>query len=574
MRKIRVAAAAITTMTLVGAVTSMGSARAGTTGVGTSEVSTTVLDVQLGTDGSVLGVRLLGDDARSSIDPKVAAGEAYSRLHAVSVSSDTVTALNKSSGLSESKQPGGDADVTTGSINLSQPATDVTVPAEVLSGTIGVANLASKVAPGQATSAIDATLTNAALAGGLVTAAGITSTVATEALAAQSAATRLVKADQVVLLDLGSLLAGLNIALTDLPLDAVTGLLDDLGVDVDGIGDAAAVHAAIDDLQTKLGALTAPGATVTTTTVTTIIDTVNGLGSGLGLGTVVDSGTVTTITTSTGVDQINLLIDELQGILGEVVDQVLTTLDNLALLKVSAVEVGVTTKAADTVANSTHGITAKIGGITVGGTTLPGVNIVDTLATINSTVATVNGTLGDALGSIHPDLGTLLDVAVFQRAAGHGVTTADGYTKAVDGITALSVKITPPAALASVLTTIAASTERLGDLLVLAGATVPNLNLPMKSLGTQTNTPTVGALGNGGTVTLASLGNTSNFAPQLAGTGTGTGTGTGSEGPRNVTAATGSDSTVPLTALAMLLIALGLGFREWVRMPAPRRTES
>lgn len=571
MRKIRVATAAITTMTFVGAVTSMGSAAAGTSGVGTSEVSTSVLDVRLGTDGSVLGLRLLGDDARSSIDPKVAAGEAYSRLHAVSVSSGTVTALNKTSGLSESKQPGGDADVATGSINLSEPAPGVTVPAEVLAGTIGVANLASKVAPGEAASAIDATLTNAALAGGLVSAAGVTSKVGTEALAAHSAATRTVKADQVVVLDLGSLLQGLNIALTDLPLDAVTGLLDDLGVDVDGIGDAAAVHAAIDDLQTQLAALTATGATVTTTTVTTIIDTVNGLGTDLGLGTVVDAGTVTTITTATGQVQIDLLIDELQGILGEVVDKVLTTLDDLALLEVSAVEVGVTTKAADTVANSANGITAKIGGITVGGTTLAGVNIVDTLATINSTVATVNETLGDALGNVHPDLGNLLDVAVFQRAAGHGVSTADGYTKAVDGITALSVKITPPAALASILTTIAASTESLEDLLDLADATVPDLNLPMVSLGNQTNTPTVGALGNGGTVTLASLNNTSNFAPQISGTGTGTGTGT--EGPRNVTAATGSDSTVPLTALAMLLIAMGLGFREWVRMPAPRRTE-
>lgn len=586
MRKSRAAVAAFTTMTLLGAVTSLGSARASATGVGTSQVSTTVLDVQLGDDGAVLGIRLLGDDARATIDPKVAAGAAHSRITPVAVSSDTVTALNKSSGVKESKQPGGEADVTTGSVNLSEPADGVTVPSAVLSGTLGLANLASEAAANQAKAAIEAKLTNAAAAGGLLSVDGVTSTVASHALATESSSVRSVKADKVVVLDLGALLAGLNILITDLPLPVVADLLDTLETTV-GTLTGAQLEAAVADLQADidavqdeidaLDALSALPGTVEDTA-----DTLNTIGATLGVGDLLTDDTVTDVTAITDpaaqldavIDELQLVVDGLTDDLADLLDEIVATLDGLALLTVNTVEVSVTTKAADTEGNSVADVTAKIGGIEVGGKALPGVNLIDALSTIDATLDNVDTTIENSLKTVDSRLGSLVDVAVFERRTGHGVSTADGYTKAVDGITALRVAITPPAELADIITTITGTAGSLGDLLTSVGSTLPTLDAAMRTLTTQTNTSSAGALGDGGTVRLASIDNSADFAPQLTtGPGGGTGTGTGTENPRNSLAATGANSTIPLTALAMLLIALGLGFREWVRMPAPRRLQ-
>lgn len=586
MRKSRAAVAAFTTMTLLGAITSLGSARAATTGVGTSQVSTTVLDVQLGDDGAVLGIRLLADDARATIDPKVAAGAAHSRITPVAVSSDTVTALNKSSGVKESKQPGGEADVTTGSVNLAEPADGVTIDPAVLSGTLGLANLASEAAADQAKAAIEAKLTNAVAAGGLLSVDGVTSTVAGQALATESSSVRSVKADKVVVLDLGALLAGLNILITDLPLPVVADLLDTLETTV-GTLTGAQLEAAVADLQADIDAVqdeidglealsALPG------TVADTADALNTIGATLGVGDLLTDETVTDVTAITDpaaqldavIDELQLVVDDLTDDLADLLDEIVATLDGLALLTVNAVEVSVTTKAADTEGSSVADVTAKIGGIEVGGKELPGVNLIDALSTIDATLDNVDTIIENSLKTVDSRLGSLVDVAVFERRSGHGVSTADGYTKAVDGITALSVAITPPAELADIITTITGTAGSLGDLLTSVGSTLPTLDAAMTTLTTQTNTGSAGALGDGGTVRLASIDNSSDFAPQLTtAPGGGTGTGTGTESPRTSLAATGANSTIPLTALAMLLIALGLGFREWVRMPAPRRTQ-
>src|SRR4051812_29433244 len=62
-------------------------------GVGTSQVSTTVVGVQLGNAGSLLNLRVLGDDASSTIDTKVSQPSAFSRLTPLAVSSN-VAALS------------------------------------------------------------------------------------------------------------------------------------------------------------------------------------------------------------------------------------------------------------------------------------------------------------------------------------------------------------------------------------------------------------------------------------------------------------------------------------------------
>lgn len=573
MRNVRAAVAAITSLLLIGAVSSLGTASAATTGVGTSDVTTTIVGVALGTDGSVLGVELLGDNARSTIDPAVSAPSAFSKLTAVDVSSKAVAALNKTSGAVESKQPGGDDSVTTGSVDLSEPVTGVSIPDSVLSGTLGAASLSSAVANGSATSALDAALTNAAIAGGLATVQGVSSKVATTAGPTQSTGARTVKIDQVVVLDLGSLLAGLKISLADLPLDVLVGLLEELGVSIEGFDAVSEINATVDALQVQLDELVTAGSALPVgETVETIVDTVNSTP----LGTIISAPTEDAIEALPDpAAMVDELIDQVQGAITEIVEDVLAALDSVALLEVTGLEVGVNTKAADTVQNSAAGVTAKIGGLKVGGTAIQGIDIAQALADINAVVKTVTDTIGDALVEVHPDLEDVVTVKVFERAADHGVAVSEGYVEAVDGITALSATVTPPAALADILADIAGATETVEDLLdsVDGQAVLDDLDVEMVDLTTQLNASSAGALGGGGTVVVGSLGSTSNFTPSNGlpgpGGGPGNGTGTGTEQNRRL-AATGADGTVPLTGLALLLIALGLGFREWVRMPARR----
>src|SRR5437868_7618856 len=73
MRRFRVFGAGVSIAALVGALASTGAAAAATpTGVGTSKASDSILKVALGSNGSVLNLRVLGDDGSASIDPTVA----------------------------------------------------------------------------------------------------------------------------------------------------------------------------------------------------------------------------------------------------------------------------------------------------------------------------------------------------------------------------------------------------------------------------------------------------------------------------------------------------------------------
>src|SRR3954454_16980867 len=77
----RIGAALAACVVTVGVLTATAGASADTAaGVGTSKVSTTVVGVQLGTDGSLLNLRILRDDGSSTIDAKVSQPSAMSRL--------------------------------------------------------------------------------------------------------------------------------------------------------------------------------------------------------------------------------------------------------------------------------------------------------------------------------------------------------------------------------------------------------------------------------------------------------------------------------------------------------------
>src|SRR5947209_15616829 len=120
MSRVRaLAVAAVVAVTV--AASSAGAAGAATNGVGTGKASTTVVGLKLG-DGSLLDVRVLGDDSVSTIDPKVGASSAFARLTPVSVSSKDVPALNALSlPTIEARQPGGSSTASLSGTSLSVP---------------------------------------------------------------------------------------------------------------------------------------------------------------------------------------------------------------------------------------------------------------------------------------------------------------------------------------------------------------------------------------------------------------------------------------------------------------------
>lgn len=525
MSKIRVAAAA-TALSLVGAMASMGPASAAN-GVGTSQVSTTILNASIGTAGSVLGVRLLGDDARSTIDSKVnSAPEAYSRLSALTLTSGLVPALNTvvPAPPMEAKTPGGLPCDERASVSL----TGSGIPTQVASGDLTPAKLCAAVDAAGARANLDTALAKLSAVGGLLSVNSISSKLDTSAAGAQTSANRSVSIDAISVLDLGALLEGLGIHLADLPVGTVSDLLSSLGQVVPGVdpnkslNDAVtSLNDAIDSLQSLTGSLT-PAAS----------DALAALLGPVGIGSP-NAGTL-----------VNAAVDSLQSTLSGILANGLTALDNLVLLKLDGAVVGVATKATDSVDTSAATVTAKVGAIHVGGINVPGVDLASAAQKINETVYGINQTLKEALGQISPDLSNLVTVSLFDQV--HTVTSAGGYVRSRAGITVLSASIKPPTNLLALVNSIA-SQVGIGDTISNLGGTVPALGQAMTQLTNTINSGTA-VLAGGADLKLGEVLSASDFAP----TG-----GTGKELPR-----TGSNASLAL--IAALLGLLGVGIRRTV----------
>src|SRR5437773_6446938 len=129
MRRFRMFGAGVTIAALLGAVASTGTAGAATpTGVGTSKATDSILKVALGSNGSLLNLRLLGDDGSASIDPTVAKpSSASSGITAASVTS-SISALNLGSiGVFNAQSTGDPKTVNAGPVSLALPTADAGV---------------------------------------------------------------------------------------------------------------------------------------------------------------------------------------------------------------------------------------------------------------------------------------------------------------------------------------------------------------------------------------------------------------------------------------------------------------
>src|SRR5438132_4772509 len=146
MRRTRMIAAAATLTALLGAVVGAGSAgAAGPTGVGTSKATDTILNVALGDAGSLLNVRLLGDDGSASIDPAVAKpSSAASSLTPAAVTS-SIAALNQTIAKQSVQSTGANQSSNVPTISLTSPAVAALPAGALLNGSITPAVLTAGV---------------------------------------------------------------------------------------------------------------------------------------------------------------------------------------------------------------------------------------------------------------------------------------------------------------------------------------------------------------------------------------------------------------------------------------------
>ncbi|MDP1794955.1 MAG: hypothetical protein Q8K63_12550, partial [Acidimicrobiales bacterium] len=323
-------AAVATAISLVGAATLVSPAEAATPGVGTSATSSSLLDVVLGTNGSLLNLKVLADEARSTIDPSVASPQAFSRLNALSLTSSVLPAPlnNISLPVVESKTPGGNGAVAGPSLNLAQPAAGLNLPLSLLGGAITPANLTSAVDANGARSALTSALGNISLVGGLISASGAESVLGTNAKTAMADGSRTIKLGAINVLDLGSLLNGLGIPLTSLPVPVVSEILGTLGVPVAGVptsltldGFVDQLNATLDGLQVQLDAAVDTASSTVNQVLAPV--TANLLG-GLGL-PIPEVGDV--------LATVNGVIDQVQALITDLLTTALDLLDGLTLLR-------------------------------------------------------------------------------------------------------------------------------------------------------------------------------------------------------------------------------------------------
>ncbi|HUQ40761.1 MAG TPA: hypothetical protein VM030_11470 [Acidimicrobiales bacterium] len=538
MKNVRRVIAAGTALGLISVVGSAGVAGAvdPVKGVGTTQASTSVLNATI---GDLLSLRVLGDDARSTIDPQVSAPEAFSRLTALSLKSAVLPALNVTVPATplEARSPGANPNAAVTGVDLTQGIQGIALPGTVATGTLDAA-LRSVAGADASRASIDAVLKDLKLAAGLLSVSELSSKLGTGATGGVADGARGVKVGAIEVLNLGQLLDGINLPISDLPISTLSNMLKSLGVPVPGVSNnvslatfAATLNTAIDSVQSTID-------TQSQSVTGTVDSTVGSLLNTLDLPVPVAGAPVA---------QVNATVDSLQKTLSDTLATVISTLSDLSLLKLAGLDISVATKAVDTVKGSAATITARLGDVSVGNIKVPGMDLLAPASQINGLVSTVNGTLGSTLGAISPDLANLVSVSVLDQVK--SVTSGNGYTRSRAGITGLTANIVPPAALGAIVDTVKSLTGA-GDVITGLGGTVPGLPTGMASLEGTLGAVT-GLLAKGASIKVAEIASASDF----------TASSVGSPAPFTELPRTGGNGL--MAALALVLGALGLGIRRF-----------
>lgn len=450
-------------------------AQAAPTGVGSAVSSTKVLTAQLGANGSLLDLALLTDTATASLDGLVGTPGAASKLSLGKVSTSVVSldAVNKTLPTFEAKDTGPTSkDVDAGALGLAAP---------VLQGSITGGKVFATLADGIASSGMNVQVTNVTDAvGGLLRVGNVSSTIGSAAAPASTTAGRSVVVNDVTVLDLSAVLQGLGIDLGSLTVEQVVALVDGLAAQA-GLplpsgqttlaGAIAALNAAIDDLQGSVAEVT-EGTTVQQ--ITTAIDSTTG--SLLGAAGIAAPLPTVDNSVAEATTLVNTAVDELQAELLDLIRNGVKALDDVALLRLEGVEVGVDTKAVSDTAGSSATVVGKIGKVSVGN--LPVVSGLDLIAVtdqVNAAVASVNTSLSNVLSIVDPGLANLVKVSVLDKAT--SVVAKDGYVTSTAGVTALSATLTPPPALPAIVGAVneLVAAEEVADVLDVPVAQVPSV---------------------------------------------------------------------------------------------------
>ena len=560
-----VAGAAAVCLSAALAAPSPAGAQTPATGVGTSKASQSLLSLDL---GDLLKLGILDDTAQSTIDSALEPANAVTKLVPLSLVSGLLPGL---SGLTaslptfESKSPGGNPSVTGSALDLSGGGL-VGLPLGLLGGSLIPTSLTSALDGAGARTGLDSALANLSVVSGLLNIKSVSNKQSTAAALPSASGTRALVIDAISLLNLGDLLAGLNLDLAKLPLDTVSTLLSALQLPLALPGGAA-------DLSSAVGGLTATitgilgqvaGNNALLGSVVGNVPVVNSLLSGLSLTSLVPLGGTNLVPIgSLGLPLATVgdLLGTLQGTLSNLLGTALGILGDLPLLKLDGATIGASTKAADTLANSTADVTGKLGGLSVLGLNLPGLD----LLSVGNTLNAVTTQLGNVLGIIDPSLKDLVKVGVLAKST--SLTTANGYNNALAGIDVLSVEIKPPTLLSGLVSSLtgAGVLSSLGALTTAAApvpAGLPLLGGNALALGNLLNLPAaVGVLTKGLTLKVGSVQSASQFRVASA--------------PAPAAVAAPAPDTLPRTGgdtrtlgmLAAGMAALALGVRRWARRP-------
>jgi hypothetical protein len=533
MRKFRMYGAALSVVALLGATAAVGgTASAATpTGVGTTRATTTLLNVALGTDGSLLNVRLVGDDGTANIDPKQGTPAAASSALTPLAISSSIGQLN---GLTV---PGKQSVSSTGAAdNKTIQNIDLTTP--LTTGSISPLSLSAVVDSTQgAASGLTSTLKNVTAVAGLLSVPSATSNLGAAAKPADADGLRGASIPSIQVLNLGAVLQGLGINSATLTLDQVGSVINALG------GNGAPLVAQVTSVVTTLTntpVQTPPGiAGLPTATL------ISALPAPLqaAIAALFPGGTI-----PSGVTDIAGLITTLNNQITGLLTGALTGITNSPLVQVDQLVVGITTKAADTVANSSSDIQASLADIKVGGVVFQGADVAALVGQANTQITSVLNAVG---------LGSLIQVKALDQSKSVGTQT--GYTNALANLTGVHVAIAP---LPTPPTAPAVNSPTLGSLYTLAGGgTPPVLSQAMATLSGLPGMPAVGALASGATVDVLAVGAASTFVP----TSGSTANPAAPSAPTGTLATTGGPTQL-LGFIGLLLLATVAGLR-WLRRP-------
>lgn len=502
-------------------------ASAATPGVGTTTGLLSVVDLDV---GDLLELDLLQDFAGANTDADVSEAAAAAAINALTVAAPAL-GVEDQVGLLDVKSTGEEDTASSGDVPLANP---------VLGGALLPAALSALLDAEGAVAGITAGVADLDVLGGL---AGLQNTqlgIGANALTEEANGSRRLVIDNLAILDLGDLLAGLGIPLDALDVDTLLGLVGSLGL--------------LDVLAPLLDALNLP------IDLAGILDTENLTVDGLtdlvdSLTGVVDGELCTDLPLLAPVcDALDgLPVDtDVLDVLTPVVDTVLGLLDGTALLELHALDVGIVTKATDSLDTSLADVTATLGGISVLGVELPEVDVLSAIEQLTTTVDALLTQIDPLLGGLD-----LFDIGLLEETS--GVSENDDAIVSEATFTGLRLDVAGLSddVLGGVLAGLPLPIDSVGGLLGdLPIAPITGL------IGDGEGSP-LSALSDGLSLRVASLGQTSTFTEVLSNTATPT---------PAAPAAPELPSTGSNDALMMLIAAVAaagaLGIRRTVRTKA------